>query len=350
MTSDKKESSSFFKTKLKYILSFLLSGLFLAAAFYNVNIKEVLDVMSKTSFFWLFIYILIFFLSHYVRALRWKVILSSVKPDAKTKNLFGSLMIGYAVNCVIPRLGEVSRALLVGKWEGLSRTSMFGTVILERVIDVLFFAMSILIAILISTQDLYSGFPWLKTTMYLAIIFTIALIIFVVLIARKKQQFIDFIISIVKRFSPKAAEKSSHILHMLLEGFSSLKGLKNYIITIFSSALIIVLYALNSFIGFYLIGIQKLVDVDFGMGWIVMALSSIGVAIPTPGGTGSYHVITKTTLTLLYSLPETEALAYAVITHIIGYVLFIASGIFIFFILNKQNISIASITTSDINE
>jgi len=71
---------------------------------------------------------------HYLRALRWKYILNSVKPNTSMKNLFGSLMVGYGVNCVTPKLGEVTRAVLIGKWEGLSRSSMFGTVILEELL------------------------------------------------------------------------------------------------------------------------------------------------------------------------------------------------------------------------
>jgi len=48
--------------------------------------------------------------------------LNSVKKDVSIKNLFGALMVGYGVNCVLPRVGEISRAILIGKWEGLSRT------------------------------------------------------------------------------------------------------------------------------------------------------------------------------------------------------------------------------------
>ena len=51
-------------------------------------------------------------------------------------------MVGYGVNCVTPKLGEVTRAVLLGKWEKLSRSSMFGTVILERVIDLISLGLS----------------------------------------------------------------------------------------------------------------------------------------------------------------------------------------------------------------
>ena len=116
--------------------------------------------------------------AHYIRAVRWKIILSSVKRDASVKNLFGAIMVGYGVNCVVPRLGEISRAVLVGKWENLSRSSMFGTVILERVIDVIFLGLSVLIAMIVYSESLIASFPWLQTTLYITFFFVIAVILF----------------------------------------------------------------------------------------------------------------------------------------------------------------------------
>ncbi len=107
-------------------------------------------------------------LGHYVRALRWKYILYSVKPDVKMWNLFGALMIGYGVNCVTPKLGEVTRAIMIGRYENLSRSSMFGTVIVERVIDIISLGTAVLISAFIWSASLYETFPWLEITLYIS--------------------------------------------------------------------------------------------------------------------------------------------------------------------------------------
>jgi glycosyltransferase 2 family protein len=84
-------------------------------------------------------------------------------------------------------------------------------------------------------------------------------------------------------------------------------------------------------------------NVTFAMGWIVMSISSIGVVIPTPGATGSYHALAKSTLVLLFGFGETISAAYAFLTHIISYFLFIIVALIMYFVLNKQHISLLNI-------
>jgi uncharacterized protein (TIRG00374 family) len=137
LTSAKKNKFGNVGMIVNYGLSITLAIVFLYIAFYDVDFSEVLNIVSHANLLWVLIFIAVTMLGHYFRALRWKYILNSVKPNTSMKNLFGSLMVGYGVNCVTPKLGEVTRAVLVGKWEGLSRSSMFGTVILERIIDII---------------------------------------------------------------------------------------------------------------------------------------------------------------------------------------------------------------------
>ena len=132
-------------------------------------------------------------------------------------------MIGYGVNFVFPRIGEISRAALLGKWEGLSRSSMFGTVIVERVIDVIFLGLTILLSVYLS-RDLFINFPWLKSTLYITFVLMLIAIFFLYLTIRLKEKFYNIIIKMVSRFSVKIAAKAAHIFEMLTEGFASLKG------------------------------------------------------------------------------------------------------------------------------
>ena len=177
MTLDSTKSFYWLKHSFKYIVSFGLSGVFLYAAFYNVDFNKVFDIIANASVFWLIIFILVFFFSHYLRALRWKYILSSVKRNTSMFNLFGALMVGYGVNCVVPRLGEVSRAVVFGRAEKLSRSSMFGTVIVERVIDILFLGLAVFVSVIIWTESLYDKFPWLKSALTITLFFMLAVFV-----------------------------------------------------------------------------------------------------------------------------------------------------------------------------
>jgi len=350
LTSDKSKKILSFRSFLNYFLSFLLAVIFLYIAFHDVDFNEVLEIAGNANLFWMIIFISLFYLGHLLRAYRWKFILLSVKPDTKFSHLFGSLMIGYGVNCITPKLGEVTRAVLFGRWEGLSRSSMFGTVILERIIDIIALAVSVLIAIIISTENIRESFPWLLTTLYVSAVLIFIFILFLYFILRYEEKFSKWIIKLLNRFSHSIADKVAYIFSMLTQGFFSLKGRKNYYITFLLSALIIIVYALTSYVGLLMLNMQHIQPVTFTMGWILMSISSIGVIIPTPGSTGSYHALAKSTLVLLYGFSETVSAAYAFLTHIISYILFILTSVVIYFLFNKKNHSLAEISKSQIEE
>lgn len=350
MTSDKSKKILSFRSFLNYFLSFLLAVIFLYIAFHDVDFDEVLEIASNANLFWMIIFISLFYLGHFLRAYRWKFILLSVKPDTKFSHLFGSLMIGYGVNCITPKLGEVTRAVLFGRWEGLSRSSMFGTVILERIIDIIALAVSVLIAIIISTENIRESFPWLLTTLYVSAVLIFIFILFLYFILRYEEKFSKWIIKLLNRFSHSIADKVAYIFSMLTQGFFSLKGRKNYYITFLLSALIIIVYAITSYVGLLMLNMQHIQPVTFTMGWVLMSISSIGVIIPTPGSTGSYHTLAKSTLVLLYGFSETVGAAYAFLTHIISYILFILTSVVIYFLFYKKNHSLAEISKSQIEE
>lgn len=322
-----------FRSVINFILSVALAAVFLYIAFHNVNFSDVLLHVTNANPFWVIIFILLVLIGHFLRAIRWKYILYSVKPDVKLKNLFGSLMVGYGVNAVTPKLGELTRAVLIGRWERLSRSSMFGTVILERVIDIISLGFAILVAVFISSINLYEQFPWLETTLLITSLIIIAVLFMIYLAVRFKEKFYSAIIKIFGRFSNSLALTVAHIFNMLTEGFNSLKGKRNYIFTIMLTIIIMSVYALTSYIGFLMLNIK---NVNVGMGWVIMSISAIGVIIPTPGATGSYHTLAKSTLVLIYGFTEVIALAYAFLTHILSYIIAIVGALICFFFLNKQ--------------
>jgi uncharacterized protein (TIRG00374 family) len=347
LISGNKEKQIAKRDIINFLLSLILTAVFLYIAFYDVDFADVLDKVSNASIIWLLVFIIVLLSSHYLRAVRWKVIISSVKPDAEMRNLFGSLMVGYGVNCVIPRLGEITRAVLLGKWERISRSSMFGTVIVERVIDIIFLGLSVIVAALIYSGNLYLSFPWLKTTLYITSALIAFFIVFLLLIVKLKEKFYGVIINILGKISEKLAHKAGYIFRMLTQGFVSLKGTRNYVLTFLLSVLIMLFYALNAYVGMLMIGLPH---VNFSMAWVIMSISAIGVVIPTPGGTGSYHALAKSALVLLYGYGEVISLAYAFLTHIISYFLFIISALVIFFVLNRYHDNLIKVVETEMEE
>lgn len=335
--SDKKNKT---RVYLGYAATIALTALFLYFAFKGIDYSKLIEVLKTASFFWAFMFIFITLLAHLTRAARWKSIMESLKPTGVSLlNVFGSLMVGYAANCAAPRFGEVARAVALGKWEKVSRSAILGTIIVERAIDVLTLALAVVISAMIWGTDLQSEFPWLKTALLIISALLLLAIALFSLTIFLKDKFYKLLITIVGKFSISLAQKIGSIFNSLVLGFASLKGAKNYSLTVFYSAAIVALYALSSYIAFFIMEFQAAPPPTFAMGWIVMSLSMIGVMIPTPGATGSYHTIVKAALVVLYGFTEEDALAYAFVTHILVYLLSVILGTSFYFYLNKKNAS-----------
>jgi len=293
----------------------------------DVDLNKTFDMLSNVSIFWLIIFIALFFLAHYIRAVRWRYILFSVKKDISIINLFSATMIGYGVNCVVPRLGEVYRAFFLGKWESLSRTSMLATVIIERVIDVLVLALSVLVSIFIYDGNLLNEISWLKSALILISVSILTLIVFIVLLVFYREKFTRILILLIGKISRRMADKAAYVFEMFTEGLSTIRSKKALLLTLVLSILIMLIYGLDSYIGLLVLKMNEIQPTSFAMGWVVMTIAAFGIVLPTPGGTGSYHLIAVFVLVTLYGFSESIAFAFALLTHTIGIVLFVLSTI-----------------------
>jgi uncharacterized protein (TIRG00374 family) len=333
LTSDK---STFTKIKsiIGYSLPFILTIAFLYLAIYNVEFDESINSLKNISLLWFIPYLITFFLSHWIRAIRWKVILHSVKKETSSLYLFSATMIGYGVNFAVPRLGELYRAFFAGRWEGLSRSSVLGTIVIERVIDVIILGLSVLVSVQIFAGDLYEEIVWLKSALIIGFIGICSVVILLVLLIKLQERFVNVVISFVSKISKRLSEKVAYILRMLIDGFASLQGFKNYFLTIVHSILIMLLYALSAYLAFFVLHMDEIQPIDFGTAWVVMTISAFGIVIPTPGGTGAYHLIAKSVLVILFGFSEEIGLAYAFLTHTSASIIFIALTFIMMFVVN----------------
>jgi uncharacterized protein (TIRG00374 family) len=310
--------------------------LFLYFALKGINIKESINLIYNANIGYVILFFVLFISSHFLRSLRWQIMTKSIKENSKTVNFFGATMIGYGVNCVIPRLGEVYRGLFIGKWEGISRSSMLGTIIIERVIDVIMLVFTVIASLFLYQGDLFKDVIWLKSTIVFALVFSFIFILFIIVFSVWKKEVSEKFIQKLSFISPKIANKTDYIFHTLLAGIASIKGYKNWIYTTILSFIIIFLYAYTTQVGLLMFNFNETKEITFAMAWVISALSSFGVIIPTPGGTGSYHAISIFILVELFTFGKEAAAAYAILTHFISYIVFIGFALFFFFYINLR--------------
>jgi glycosyltransferase 2 family protein len=255
---------------------------------------------------WLGFMALVAIISHVVRAIRWRMLIAPGGYDVKISTSFYSLMVGYLVNLAVPRGGEVSRCYNLYKLEKVPVEMSFGTVVVERVVDVLCLLILILVSFLIESQKLLafidtlpfvsnnSKFYWL---LYLgaAFIFLIAISFIVI---KRNQKLREFFLRTWKGFR---------------EGLLSVFKLKNKGAFIFLSILIWMLYFLMSYT--VIKAFPSTSVLGFNAVLSLFAIGSIAMAAPLPGGAGSYHVLVPQGLAFLYQIPLGDAVAFTFIFH-----------------------------------
>lgn len=321
-----------------YFFPVILTVLFLYFAFKGIDLTKSFALIAQSSLIAIILYIVVFFASHLARAIRWRFMVVSVKNDVTTFHLFGSVMVGYGVNCVIPRLGELYRGLFLGRWENISRTTVIGTIVVERILDITTFAIAALISVGIYSGDLFEEVTWLKTSLIFGYVLIFTAILFLFLLVRYQDNFKKIFLRIAGKISRKFETRLEGLFDTLISGLSSVKGYKNILMISLWSVAILLLYALNSYVGFYIFGMESSGRVTFAMAWIVMTISSFSAMIPTPGGTGPYHLISIFVLTQLFKFGYEVSAAYALLTHFISYSLFVFSTVIIIYFVNRSRV------------
>jgi uncharacterized protein (TIRG00374 family) len=97
--------------------------------------KSMIESFVSANYWWILLSMVLGLFSHISRAWRWKYMLNALGHNPKFKNSFFSVMIGYMVNLLVPRLGEISRVAYFSKYEKISFDKTLGTVIAERIAD-----------------------------------------------------------------------------------------------------------------------------------------------------------------------------------------------------------------------
>lgn len=305
------------RTVLRYAVSAVITIFFLYLAFRGTNFGDLYESMRRANYWWMIPNFACVMISHYLRAWRWRYMLEPVKPNLSMRSLFSGVMVGYMMNNVLPRAGELVRPYTLGKLEDVPKGAAFGTIIVERIMDMVSFLALVALIPLVYHGPLKESFPWLVDAGIVISVITFALLAFFVGLAMRR----DWADSVVRRFEKilpaRIGERLEGIVHSFLDGFMFLRRPGRFASIAVLSVLIWGLYILMMYAAFFAFDLQHL---GLTGALVVQAISSIGVALPTPGGTGTYHAFTSQTLGRLYGIDATVALSYATVTHAVGFI------------------------------
>ena len=274
-------------------------------------------------------------ISHYSRALRWKLLINSTGHNPKTKNVFASVLFMYASNIAIPRSGEIARCGTLYKYEGIPIPKLLGTVFVERAIDLL--TLLLLTGLLLIIQfdvfrDLYNK-PSLQEE--------------IVKILNNKSLILIIITSVVaflgvlyflraKIFALGPMKKIKKLLIDLKSSLIQVFKMKKKLLFLFHTIIIWSGYVGMFYICFFAYAATSVFELADG--FTAFIAGSFGMVAPTNGGVGAWQFMVETALEILVPIePENSYAIWANFTFAVMTFTIIIAGIISFFMLPLMN-------------
>ena len=125
------------RSTIQIIIFLFIGGFLFWLAFRGQNLSEIKDSIAHAHYEWILPVLIFAFLSNLSRSVRWNMLIHPMGYKPKTFNTFSAVLIGYFANLLVPRLGEITRCTVLNRYEKIPMQSLLGTVLAERVIDVL---------------------------------------------------------------------------------------------------------------------------------------------------------------------------------------------------------------------
>lgn len=299
---------------LKFWLGLAISAALIWWAFAQVDINQLGRALAETNYLWLALCLPVFYLQFAIRALRWAYLLQPIKR-VPYKSLIASTVIGFTGNTVLPaRLGEIIRAIDLGRRENISTASSLATIFLERVFDGL-----VIVPLFVGTGWLLGIFQadteLARLSAAAALIFSLvwlACLVAVVLVAAIPRQIETLTNAVCRPLPDKVAGIICGLQQSLTEGLMMVRSPLLLVKTAAYSVVLWLLLASPIYLLAYGVGYPiSITAAIFTHGTICLA-----VAVPSsPGFVGTMHAAAQIALVTAAGMPPEQALALALVYH-----------------------------------
>jgi uncharacterized protein (TIRG00374 family) len=302
---------------LQYSISLMLAVALLWYVMHSIHPSELLARFQQADYRWIILSGLLSVVAYWSRAKRWCLLIEPLGYRPRVFHSFIALMSGYFVNMFLPRVGEVTRCGVLNKLEKVPVNVSFGTVVAERIFDVIMLFILLCFTFLLEfgrlggflTELLQSRFTFVSeklkdTPTVLALIITALL--FAVTIAYMLFRYRHRLAKI------RLVQKIAEFLEGMGEGLVSVRKLKNPTAFFFHTGLIWVMYYLMSYVLFF--AMPQTADLGIRAGFTILIMGGLGMSAPVQGGFGTFHILVGNAL-VLYGLSQQDGLILATFMH-----------------------------------
>lgn len=311
------------KSQRKKILSslvFLIIGISLFWLVYrHFDFNELSKALKNIKFGWIILSIGFGLFSHFIRALRWGMLINTMGYKPGIVNLFLSILILYFTNLIIPRGGEVSRCAVITKYEKVPFVKLIGTVFIERITDLLAFFL-ILFCLLFfqfrffKTVMNYPGFQLDFSSYHLKFL---PVLVVVILISTM------IIIMVRFRIFKKLYAKLKQLKGEFTEGISVILHLKQKAMFVFYSFFIFFLWLMMLYSVFF--AYPPTNKLSFMVAALTYSFATLAYLLPIQAGIGTWHFIVINCL-FFYGIDKESGMIFALIAHTFTNLIFLIIG------------------------
>lgn len=314
------------KTVLQYLVIFGLTALLIWFSLNGLHVKEgenkwqyLFNTWQAADKGWLLLMAGIFMLGQVIRAERWRLLMVPTGYKVSFYHSFLSLMVGYLVNLVIPRGGEVSRCYNLYKLDNSPVETSFGTVVIERIVDVICLVLLVGLSFAVESEKLFAfiGTLPLQASGLSGKLIIVGIAIGILIVGA----------GIVFWFSKKNQKLNAFLTRTLngfKQGLAAVFRLEKKFLFIVYSAAIWALYFLMSYCVVMAFKETSVLGITAVLS--LFAIGAIAMAAPLPGGAGSYHTLVPAGLVFLYAIPQSDAVAFTFVFHAWQTLIMIVAG------------------------
>ena len=303
------EFKSILRTFVKVVLPLGFGFLLLWWLFREMDLTEIWNVIRHGVRYDIILFSLLFGLfANVVRGLRWGLLIETLGVRFKLSNAINAVLGNYAVNLVLPRVGEVWRCGIVAKYDKISFSKLLGTLLIDRVSDTIMVG-TITLFIFIFNIDFFISF-FAKNPALLEGFHAMLNSIWIYALAIGLVILVWFVFKYMSHFT--LVRKAKDLLLNVWAGMKSIWLMDRKWLFLVQTLLIWSGYFCYFYITFYAFDFTR--ELGIGVGLIAFTMSSIGVAVPVQGGIGPWHFMVIATL-VCFGVNENDAAAFALVVH-----------------------------------
>jgi uncharacterized protein (TIRG00374 family) len=319
-------------------LAFLLIGLLLLwLAFRDIDLTDLSKGLREANYYWLILALLFAFMAYISRARRWVLLINPLGYKPSLKNAFYSMMTGYLANIALPRIGEVSKCVALGKKEKIPVDQLIGTVVIERTID--FLSLVVIMVLMIIIDGNIVG-PYLYNNVYqpiqqkLSLYFGAAWIFWAILSFSGIS--VLFLLYYFKENLRKIRffSKIFDIARGVIQGLKTITVIERKWEFIFHTIFIWVNYTLMTWVVVF--AVKSTSHLDLSDGIFLLVIGGLAMTAPVQSGMGAFHLIISGGLMVVYGISREDSLVYAILSHESQLLFGAILGIYSFYSLVKK--------------